>query len=243
MDVHHLETRPPSFWFVLSLLFELSLFLKALSCCVSSIPGRTLFVITRPNESVTFFAPSILRSETAFVLSLSSGSPNGSAREFFASCQVLGTPGRCFLEKRANDSIRSAISKYTEILLPDRIVTFDRDDDPAHTAVWGALLSGASPIGTDPSEFRACFLGIPIYTLGTSPSILTFTGVYGAVAQALTGDTEDGFFAMTPPFDLLSFRLERAFLEYESQQAWGAMASIALSRLAYFNHLVPLRFV
>jgi N-acetylglucosaminylphosphatidylinositol deacetylase len=246
----------PSFWFVLSLVVEVYIFMLVLSASVSLIPGRTLFVIAHPDDEVMFFGPSILRSETAFILSISSGSPNSSLRasEFQAACQVLGTPGRCFIDKAnalpdgfqyewSREDIRSIVSKFVKIIQPNRIVTFDRhgvSKHPNHVAIWRALAAdGAKKNGLRGNETFCEEIDVPIYWLRTAPGILKYMGFYGAVAQFFGRSRDVGFFAMTPPSDIISMKLEKAFLQHQSQQVWYRMVWMVMSRFMYFNHLKP----
>jgi hypothetical protein len=189
-----------------------------------SLPGRTLFVIGDPAEAATFFGPAILRAEAAFVLSVSGGARARPAR-FYAACQVLRAPGRCFVDRSgalpaaaawAAADVRALVRKYAELLRPARIVTFDPDGDPHHAALWRSL-RGRGANRTEP-------LGVPVYTLRQS-----------------AGGGAPGFLAVTPVADILSMRIGAALLEHSAHDRWRRVAALAASRLTYFNHLVPAR--
>jgi N-acetylglucosaminylphosphatidylinositol deacetylase len=235
----------PSFGFFVSIAIAVYIFMIARS--IPFIPGRTLFVIAHPDDEVLFFGPSILRSEIPFILSISSGAPNPTLRasEFYASCEVLGLRGRCFIDEAnalpdgfAYDwprlEVRRIISKYAEVIQPTRIVTFDRygvSKHPNHIAIWRALVSEN---GTFSER-----LNVPIFWLRTGSIFLKYTGGIGAVAHFLTRKEDGGgFFVVTPGADVIGMKLGRAFMQHKSQQVWYRMLWLVMSQFMYFNCLV-----
>lgn len=142
--------------FITTIASQLLIFVVILSTGDEIIPGKTLYVTAHPDDEVIFFGPSILRSETAYILCISRGAPNGTLRtmEFMESCKVLNLDGRCFIDEELalpdgfefsweREDIRNIVHKYVEKIQPNRIVTFDKagvSGHPNHVAVSNALL-------------------------------------------------------------------------------------------------------
>jgi N-acetylglucosaminylphosphatidylinositol deacetylase len=257
---------------LINILSHITLLYVVFSAGVKFIPGRTLFVIAHPDDEVMFFGPSILRSEAAYILSISRGAPNGTLRsaELNESCRVLGLADRCYIDGALAledgfefdwppDDIRALVWKYVQLLRPNRIVTFDTagaSGHPNHIAIARALMPDVSrllsfgsvgrlgnlsgreePGAVDPSDLG----DVPVYFLMSAPQVIKYLGFYGAAAYIMAADIRVGFFATTPPDDVVSMRLGRAFEEHKSQGIWYRYLWFIWSRFTFFNHLVQQR--
>ena len=246
---------------------QILLFVLVASIGVSVIPGKTLFVIAHPDDEAMFFGPSILRSESPYILSISSGAPDGEKRtqELFRSCRVLGLEGSCFVDDDAlpdgfeydwePKDVQRIVNKYVELIQPDRIVTFDSlgvSRHPNHIALARALRTRGQrvpegrqvlPMNLTNQRYSNWTYNatVPVYSLRTGGVLSMYLGFYGTVLYVIESGSEmrRGFLAVTPLRDLWGGRIEQAFLEHKSQVIWYRYLWLWVSRFLSSNHLLP----
>lgn len=122
----------------LVLLLHPLIFTLILSASMPSIPEKTLFVFSAPDDPFLYFLPSILQSKMPYLLCLSSGYIDESIQSarFFNICQKIGNVNCIFdsnfTSKGPNwntKEIKDIIIQYVEQINPQRIFTFGIDNE------------------------------------------------------------------------------------------------------------------
>lgn len=114
------------------------IFTLLLSASLPSIPGKTLFIFSEPNDALMYFLPSILQSDMPFLLCLSPAIIDEAKQsaKFINICNKLGQI-HCIFDTNLSvhgsnwpeKEIKDIILKYIDEIKPQRVFTFGLNNE------------------------------------------------------------------------------------------------------------------